>query len=99
MKKYPAIWRTETMVDSSALLSEFEDALRGRLQVVYPKNPNWTGITVLSPGKQSFLSELPNLSVFIGQFGVNGCAASWCVVNSILFVLLSRHGVFLRWRR
>jgi Aspartyl/Asparaginyl beta-hydroxylase len=69
MTKYPAIWLTDTQTDSASLLLEFEGALRGQLHQIYPKNSDWTGICVLSPGKTNHLASLPKLTAFIEQFG------------------------------
>ncbi len=69
MTNYPAIWKTDTVTDSASLLQEFEDALRGKLQQIYPKNTDWTGITVLLGEKIDHLGALPRLAEFLNQFG------------------------------
>jgi hypothetical protein len=69
MTKYPAIWQSNTVTDSATLLKEFEYALCGQLKQIYPKNTDWTGITVLMGKKVDHLAFLPRLSDFLDQFG------------------------------
>lgn len=69
MIKYPAIWQIDSLVNSSALLNEFERALKGQLHQVYSMNSDWTGITVLQGDKVDHLINLPVLVAFLEQFG------------------------------
>lgn len=71
MIKYPAIWMTDVVVDSSCLLEEFENSLVDKLGIVYSENSEWTGVTVFSKNKSNQLDFLPKLSNFIQQFGSN----------------------------
>jgi hypothetical protein len=67
--KYPAIWQSDTTVNSAFLLEEFEDALSSKLRQVISENNNWTGITVFARNSENYLSDLPCLSSFLEQFG------------------------------
>jgi hypothetical protein len=69
MTNYPAIWRIGTVANSNALLQEFEQALTGQLRQVYPKNTDWTGITVLLGKKIDHTASLPKLTAFLEEFG------------------------------
>jgi hypothetical protein len=57
------------VANSNALLQEFEQALTGQLRQVYPKNADWTGITVLLGKKIDFTASPPKLTAFREQFG------------------------------
>ncbi len=69
MYSYPAIWKSETRVDSALLLEEFEAAMASQLQTVYPRNVDWTGVNVFQRNKTNHLNALPALESFLGQFG------------------------------
>lgn len=69
MFNYPAVWQIDEVVDSEVLLREFNEAMSDQLKVIYPKNNDWTGISVLSGGGLNHLAKLPMLSSFLEQFG------------------------------
>ncbi len=69
MYSYPAIWRTETRVNSALLLEEFEAAMANQLHTIYPRNVNWTGVNVFQRNKVNHLNALPALESFLELFG------------------------------
>jgi Aspartyl/Asparaginyl beta-hydroxylase len=70
MINYPAVWRMSDDIDSSDLLKEFERVLSGGLSQVYPKNTDWTGISVFNGAQENYLENLPRLAVFLERFGL-----------------------------
>lgn len=72
MSRYPAIWKTDLDVSSAPLLDEFRRAIGEELKVVYPDNPDWTGVTVMAPGKPDLTDKLPALCAFLERVGQDG---------------------------
>jgi aspartyl/asparaginyl beta-hydroxylase (cupin superfamily) len=91
MEKYPAIWQTDTLVNSAKLLHEFEEALKLQLHQVYDKNKDWTGVTVLRGSKVDHLASLPFLVEFLEQFGREN-------VLGVTYFNLAPHSVLHRHR-
>jgi hypothetical protein len=91
MSIYPSIWCSDTKPDSGALLQEFEQALTGQLRQVYPKNTDWTGITVLLGNKIDHTASLPRLTAFLEQFGRQN-------VLGVTYFNLAPHSVLHRHR-
>lgn len=68
MFNYSAVWPIDKVVDSEVLLREFNEAMSGQLKVIYPKNNDWTVISVLSGRGLNHLAKLPMPSSFLEQF-------------------------------
>jgi hypothetical protein len=68
--KYPAIWKSNTVVNSNKLLEEFLQVLSSRLQKVYSNNIDWTGVTVFDGSYVNYLNDLPCLNELLDQIGL-----------------------------
>ena len=58
---YPAIWRTQEIVDSSSLLDEFEATFLSKVSPVLSDNDGWNGVTVFNGADINLLNQLPVL--------------------------------------